>query len=234
MGTAGHGFPVVWREDAGFASGWAALPWNSRAAQSSPGAPGIALSQQSRGELRYSGHCCSAGISLGSGIAPGIWPLLPAMSLCPARRRALGHPGGVPESVPSSLPFSRPASSLAQTGPAGSAVPAPLSRLGSGPGTQPVGGRSSQLLNPTAAFPRGKCSQLAVPSGIPAAPAPGSFPCHRWALVSVGWRRSLLGILREAKATGSSGLTSSCFKNIPSPAGKWWPLPVGPEMKFPS
>lgn len=142
--------------------------------------------------------------------------------------------GGVPESVPSSLPFSRPASSLAQTGPVGSAVPAPLSRLGSGPGTQPVGGRSSQLLNPTAAFPRGKCSQLAVPSGIPAAPALGSFPCHRWALVSVGWRRSLLGILREAKATGSSGLTSSCFKNIPSPAGKWWPLPVGPEMKFPS
>lgn len=93
MGTAGHGFPVVWREDAGFVSGWAALPWNSRAAQSSPGAPGIALSQQSRGELRYSGHCCSAGISLGSGITPGIWPLLPAMSLCPACRRALGHPG---------------------------------------------------------------------------------------------------------------------------------------------
>lgn len=93
MGTAGHGFPVVWRENAGFVSGWAALPWNSRAAQSSPGAPGIALSQQSRGELRYSGHCCSAGISLGSGIAPGIWPLLPAMSLCPARRRALGHAG---------------------------------------------------------------------------------------------------------------------------------------------
>lgn len=150
-------------------------------------------------------------------MAPGIWPLLPAMSLRPARRRALPHPGvgvGVSQNV-FPLPFPCPASSLPQTGPAGSAVPGPVSRLGSGPGTQPVA--ESQCCFSS----WGGCCQSAVPSGIPAVPGLGLFPCHHWALVSVGWRRSLLGVLQEAKATGSSGLPSSCFKNMPSPAGKW-------------
>lgn len=223
---------MVWRENAGLVSGWAALPWNTSTAQSSPGAPGIALSQQSPGgaEVFWALLLCWD--------QPGIWdgpwdlasPSSNVTASCPQESSASpwGGSGGVPERVPSSLPFPRPASSLPQTGPAGSAVPGPVSRLGSGPGTQPVA--ESQCCFSS----WGGCCQSAVPSGIPAVPGLGLFPCHRWALVSIGWRRSLLGVLQEAKATGSSGLPSSCFKNMPSPAGKWWHLPVGPETKFPS
>lgn len=115
------------------------------------------------------------------------------------------------------LSLSLPASSLTQTGQLG-VLSVPFSRLSSaqdGTGAQPVEGCISKLLNPIAAVPHGKRSQSAVPCAIPSS---GSLPCHLWALVSIGCRRSLLGILQEAKATGSS--PSSCLKDVPSPAEK--------------
>lgn len=125
---------------------------------------------------------------------------------------------------------SLPASSLAQTGPAGSAVPVPFSRL-----SPAQGGTGSQQLRAAECHccsSSWECSQLAAPGGIPAMPALGLCPCHRRALVSLGWRRSLLGILQEAKARGGS--PSSCFRKVPSPAGKWWHLSVGAQMPGPS
>lgn len=111
--------------------------------------------------------------------------------------------GGVPESVSS---------------------PCPLFQAQDGSAAQPMGAAAAEC---HCSFSSWKCSQCAVPAGIPAVPALGLLPCHCW-----GWRRSLLGILQEAKATGGS--PSSCFKNIPSPAGKWRHLSVGPKMKLPS
>lgn len=145
------------------------------------GAPGIALAQQS-----YSGHCWDLP---GSWDHPGSWPLLGNVTVSPCSRSAVSQKV-FPVLCCPFPPCQQPDTNWASW----ECCPCPLFQA------QPSSGwhwRPTLLLFLMGMFP--VCS----PWWHCSSASSGSCPCHRWALLSLGWRRSLLGPLQEAKATGA-------------------------------